>query len=129
MKIFLTGATGYIGTVIAEKLQAAGHSVVGLARNEASANKLVKRNIKPFLGNLEYPESLTLAAKQADGVIHTAFIHDFDNWAGAVEADCHVIEAFIDALAGSGKPLVITSDTSVLFVFGSVLFMPTDENS
>ncbi len=114
MKVFLTGATGYIGTVIAEKLQEAGHTVVGLARNETAANKLAKRNIKPFIGNLKHPESLALAAKQADGVIHTAFIHDFDNWAGAVEADCRVIEALRNALAGSGKPFIATSDTSVL---------------
>ncbi len=114
MKVFVTGATGYIGTVIAEKLQKAGHTVVGLARNETSANKLAKRNIEPFPGDLQHPESLALAARQADGVIHTAFIHDFDNWAGAVEADCRVIEVFTAALAGSGKPLIVTSDTSVL---------------
>lgn len=114
MKVFLTGATGYIGTVIAEKLQEAGHTVVGLARNETSANKLAKRNIEPFIGNLENPESLAIAAKEADGVIHTAFIHNFDNWAGAVGADCRVIEAFTNALAGSGKPFIATSDTSVL---------------
>ena len=113
MKVFLTGATGYIGTVIAEKLQQVGHTVVGLTRNEATANKLTKQNIEPFFGNLQHPELLAHAARQADGVIHTAFIHDFDNWADAVQTDCRVIEAFTDALAGSGKPLVTTSDTSV----------------
>ena len=114
MKVFLTGATGYIGTVIAEKLQDAGHSVVGLARNEAAVKKLARQNIQPFLGNLKHPELLASAARQVDGVIHTAFIHDFDNWADAVQADCRVIEAFTDALADSGKPLIATSDTSVL---------------
>ncbi|MDJ0632918.1 MAG: SDR family oxidoreductase [Xenococcaceae cyanobacterium MO_188.B29] len=114
MKVFLTGATGYIGTVIAEKLQDAGHSVVGLARNEVSANKLAKQNIEPFLGDLKHPERLAHAVRQVDGVIHTAFIHDFDHWADAVETDCQVIEAFTGALAGSGKPLITTSDTSVL---------------
>lgn len=74
---------------------------------------------------LEHPESLIEAAKQVDGVIHTAFIHDFDNWAGAVEADCRVIEAFTNALAGSGKPLIATSDTSVLGDTGTEI---ADEN-
>lgn len=119
MKIFLTGATGYIGSVIAEKLQAAGHTVIGLARNEATAERLAKQNIEPLLGDLQNPKRLADAARQADGVIHTAFIHDFDNWAGAVQADCRVIEAFTNALAGSGKPLIATSDTSVLGDTGS----------
>lgn len=119
MKVFLTGATGYIGSVIAEKLQEVGHTIIGLARNETTAKKLTKQNIEPFIGNLEHPESLALAAKQADGVMHTAFIHDFDDWAGAIEADCRVIEAFTDALAGSGKPFIATSDTSVLGDMGT----------
>lgn len=119
MKIFLTGATGYIGSVIAEKLQAAGHDVIGLARNETTAQKLAKRNVQPFLGNLKDPEQLADGARQADGVIHTAFIHDFDDWAGAVDADCQVIAAFVEALAGTGKPLLATSDTSVLGDTGS----------
>lgn len=114
MKVFLTGATGYIGSVVAEKLQAVGHSIIGLARNEAAAERLVKRNIKPFLGDLENPEQLADAARQADGVIHTALIHDFDNWASAINSDCQVIEAFTNALAGTDKPLIATSDTSVL---------------
>ncbi|MGF1525152.1 MAG: NAD(P)H-binding protein [Leptolyngbyaceae cyanobacterium] len=83
MNVFLTGATGYIGRVIAAKLQAAGHTIVGLARNEATAAKLVKRSIQPFFGDLQNPEQLAEAARQADGVIHTAFIHDFEDWAGA----------------------------------------------
>jgi len=114
MNVFLTGATGYIGSVVAEKLQAAGHTIVGLARNEATAKKLAKRNIKPFIGDLQNPEPLIDAARQTDGVIHTAFIHNFDDWTGAVQTDCRVIAAFTCALAGSGKPLIATSDTSVL---------------
>ena len=93
MNVFLTGATGYIGSIIAEKLQAVGHTVIGLARNETSAEKLRQRDIKPFLGDLNQPEQLADATRQADGVIHTAFIHDFDDWAGAVQADCRVITA------------------------------------
>ncbi|MBE9193729.1 NAD-dependent epimerase/dehydratase family protein [Gloeocapsopsis crepidinum LEGE 06123] len=114
MNVFLTGATGYIGSVVAEKLQAAGHTIVGLARNEATAEKLAKRDIKPFIGDLQNPEPLIDAARQTDGVIHTAFIHNFDDWAGAVQTDCRVIAAFTCALAGAGKPLIATSDTSVL---------------
>lgn len=114
MNVFVTGATGYIGSVIAERLQAAGHTVIGLARNKTSVEKLAKRNIKPFVGDLNYPEQIADAAKQADGVVHTAFTHDYDNWASAVQADCDVIAAFTNALAGSGKPLIATSDTSVI---------------
>ncbi|MDV2991233.1 MAG: Aurachin B dehydrogenase [Chroococcidiopsis sp. SAG 2025] len=121
MKVFLTGATGYIGTVVAEKLQAAGHQVVGLARNSAAAQKLLTRNIEPFLGDLQQPAQLALGASQVDGVIHTAFIHDFDDWVGAVRADCRVIAAFTNALAGSCKPFIATSDTSVLGDTGATI--------
>lgn len=121
MNVFLTGATGYIGSIIAEKLQAAGHTIVGLARNEVTAKKLAKQNIKPFLGNLQEPDRLADAARQTDGVIHTAFIHDFDDWESAVKADCKVIAAFTQALAGTGKPLIATSDTSVLGDTGSFI--------
>ena len=126
MRIFLTGVTGYIGSVIAEKLQAAGHTVVGLARNHKTATRLEQRQIEPFLGDLQNPEGLALAAQQADGVIHTAFIHDFDDWAGAVAADIQVIEAFTQALAGSGKPFIATSDTSVWGDTGTAI---ADENT
>ncbi len=121
MRVFLTGATGYIGNVVAEKLQAAGHTVVGLARSSTTAAQLEKRQIEPFLGDLQNPDGLALAAEQSDGVIHTAFIHDFEDWAGAVQADCRVIKGFVQALAGSDKPLIATSDTSVLGDTGSTI--------
>jgi nucleoside-diphosphate-sugar epimerase len=114
MRVFLTGATGYIGSVVAEKLQAAGHTVIGLARSSATAARLEERQIIPFIGDLKHPDGLADAAEQADGVIHTAFIHNFDDWAGAVRADIRVIEALTQALAGSAKPFIATSDTSVL---------------
>ena len=114
MKVFLTGATGYIGSVVAEKLQTAGHSVVGLARTKAAADKLRKQGIEPFLGNLYYPEKLTQAALRTDGVIHTAFIHDFNHWDKSVQLDHRVIQHLIGALIDSGKPFVATSDTGVL---------------
>jgi nucleoside-diphosphate-sugar epimerase len=121
MRVFLTGATGYIGSVVAEKLQAAGYTVVGLARSSATAAQLEARGIEPFLGDLQNPERLALAAQQVDGVIHTAFIHDFENWVGAVQVDCRVTNAFVQTLAGSGKPFIATSDTSVLGDTGSIV--------
>lgn len=101
MKVFLTGATGYIGSVIAEKLQLTGHAVVGLARTELAAEKLRKQGIEPFFSNLYYPEQLTQAVQQTDGVIHTAFINDFDNWEKSVEIDLRVVKSLIEALKGS----------------------------
>ncbi|MDJ0569661.1 MAG: NAD-dependent epimerase/dehydratase family protein [Pleurocapsa sp. MO_192.B19] len=114
MKIFLTGATGYIGTVVAQKLQAAGYSVVGLARTKMAAQKLILRNIEPFIGDLRSPDSLIQVARQTDGIIHTAFIHDFKNWTSAVTRERKFIATISDALAGSGKPLIVTSDSGVL---------------
>ncbi|MEM8808262.1 MAG: NAD-dependent epimerase/dehydratase family protein [Cyanobacteria bacterium P01_G01_bin.38] len=130
MQVFLTGATGYIGGVVAEKLQASGHTVIGLARSSATATRLERQQIVPFMGDLQHPEGLEVAAQEADGIIHTAFIHDFDDWAGAVQADIRVIEVFVievftRALAGSGKPFVATSDTSVLGDTGAAI---ADEN-
>ncbi|ESA31960.1 nad-dependent epimerase dehydratase [Leptolyngbya sp. Heron Island J] len=121
MQVFLTGATGYIGSVVAERLLAAGHTVIGLARSSATATRLEKRQIVPFIGDLQQPEGLAVAAQESDGVIHTAFIHDFDDWAGAVQADIRVIDVFTRALAGSGKPFIATSDTSVLGDTGSAI--------
>ncbi|HEY9606366.1 MAG TPA: SDR family oxidoreductase [Allocoleopsis sp.] len=114
MKVFLTGATGYIGSLVAEQLQAAGHTVVGLARTEASADKLKHRGIEPLLGDLRDTQTLAQAARAADGVIHTAFIHDFSDIEGALKVEQTAIATFIDALAGSGKPLVATSGTGLL---------------
>ncbi len=114
MKVFLTGATGYIGSLVGEQLQAAGHTVVGLARTEASTNKLRERGIEPLLGDLRDIETLAQAAQAADGVIHTAFIHDFSDIDGAVKVEQKVIATFINALAGSGKPFVATSGTGLL---------------
>ncbi|MEG4218594.1 SDR family oxidoreductase [Microcoleus sp. Pol14C6] len=114
MKVFLTGATGYVGSLVGEQLQAAGHTVVGLARTEASADKLRQRGIQPLFGDLRDTETLAQAARAADGVIHTAFIHDFSDIEGAVKVEQTAIATFIDALAGSGKPFVATSGTGLL---------------
>ena len=114
MKVFLTGATGYIGSLVAEQLQAAGHTVVGLARTEASADQLRQLGIEPLLGDLRDTQTLAQAARAADGVIHTAFIHDFSDIERALKVEQTAIATFIDALAGSGKPLVATSGTGLL---------------
>ncbi|MBD2099480.1 SDR family oxidoreductase [Leptolyngbya sp. FACHB-261] len=121
MKVFLTGATGYVGTVVAEKLRAAGHRVVGLARNDAAEAVLRERNIEPYRGDLQEPEGLISAAKAADGVIHTAFIHDFNNFDSAVDIERKVIAAFVQALVNSDKPLIATSGTGLLGDTGSEL--------
>lgn len=114
MRVFITGATGFIGSAIIPELFRAGHQVVGLARNEAAAETLTRFGVEPHQGDLSYPESVAAAARACDGVIHTAFVHDFTNLEASGEIDRHVIEAFGTALAGSGKPLVVTSTNAHL---------------
>ena len=111
MKVFLTGATGYIGSVVAEKLQAAGHRVIGLVRTDESAIKLSWRQIEPCVGDLRDLEGLMQAACQADGVIHTAFniARVPAQFALSQETDRRATEAFVTALEGSTKPFVYTS--------------------
>lgn len=110
MRVFVTGATGFIGSAVVQELIRSGHRVVGLARSDASADRLRALGIEFHRGSLSDPAALGAAARSCDGVIHTAFIHDdFSNMAAAGIADLRAIEAFGDALAGSGKPLVVTS--------------------
>lgn len=114
MRVFVTGATGYVGQVVVLHLQAAGHTVIGLARTDAAAAGLRDRQIIPHSGDLRDPHSLMQAAKEADGVVHTAFIHDFSDFAGAVAVERQAIAAFTEALSGSNKPLIATSGTGLL---------------
>jgi nucleoside-diphosphate-sugar epimerase len=109
MRIFLTGSSGFIGSAIVQELLSAGHQVLGLARSDSSAQKLASVGAEAHRGSLEDLESLKRGAAASDGVIHTAFVHDFSALAAAGQTDLRAIEALGDALAGSGRPLVVTS--------------------
>lgn len=113
MRIFLTGATGFIGSALVAELLAAGHQVIGATRSEAGAQALREAGADVHHGTLEDPASLASGAAQADAVIHTAFDHDFTRFAENCEKDKRVIAALGAALAGSARPLVITSGTGL----------------
>jgi nucleoside-diphosphate-sugar epimerase len=113
MRIFLTGATGFIGSRIVPELINGGHQVLGLTRSDAGAKALLAAGAEVHRGDLDDLDSLRRGAEGADGVIHTAFNHDFSNFVAHCEADGRVIEALGSVLAGSDRPLVITSGTGM----------------
>ena len=113
MRVFLTGATGFIGSRIVPELLAAGHQVLGLTRSDAGARQLEQAGAEPYRGDLEDPHTLADGAAKADAVIHCAFDHDFSNFVANCEKDVRVIKAMGEALKGSEKPMLITSGTGI----------------
>jgi nucleoside-diphosphate-sugar epimerase len=109
MRIFITGATGFIGSAVIPELLAAGHQVLGLTRSELGAETLRKVGAEAHLGTLEDPDSLTRGADKADAVIHLAFDHDFSNYQANCQKDAAAIAALGKGLMGSNRPLLITS--------------------
>jgi nucleoside-diphosphate-sugar epimerase len=114
MKVFVTGASGFVGSAVVKELLSAGIQVLGLVRSQEGAQKVQHAGAEVLLGDINDLDLIKNAATDCDAVIHTAFNHDFSQFKASCEADRIVIEAFGDALAGTDKPLVITSGIGLL---------------
>jgi nucleoside-diphosphate-sugar epimerase len=128
MRVFITGGSGHVGSAVTNELIANGHEVTGLARSDASAAKLEAAGAKVVRGELGDLDTLTEGAREADGVIHCGFIHDFANYGAAAETDRVAIETFGAVLKGTGKPLLVTSGLAGLSQPGQPAIELTEVN-
>ncbi|OBI64214.1 SDR family oxidoreductase [Mycobacterium sp. E796] len=118
MRVFVTGASGHIGSAVVDELMQAGHQVTGLARSDESAAALEAKGVRVHRGDLDDLDGLQSAAAAADGVIHLAFKHDFDDFVGAADTDLRAVQAIGEVLVGSDRPFVSTSGTLLLSLLG-----------
>ena len=126
MRVFVTGATGFIGSKVVPELLAAGHQVLGLVRSEEKAKALAATGAEVHMGDVEDLDSLRSGAAACDGVIHLAFIHDFSKFQEVCKKDAEAITAIGEVLKGTGKPFVVTSGTLMVARYGSDI--PATEN-
>lgn len=129
MKVFVTGASGFIGSAVVKELVAGGHQVLGLARSTDVAEKLTASGAEVYYGDLTDPESLIPAVSATDAVIHLGFIHDFTRFKEMCALDKKVIETIGAALAGTKKPFIITSAIGVISKEGIITEQDRAENS
>ncbi|MEW6257257.1 MAG: SDR family oxidoreductase [Pseudomonadota bacterium] len=120
MRVFVTGATGFVGSAVTRELLAHGHEVLGLARTEQRAAALASMGAQAHLGALEQPDSLDAGARACDAVVHTGFLHDFLRFAQACTLDRIAIETLGAAIAGTHKPLIVTAGLASLDACGAV---------